>query len=449
MTSKPLRWAAVLLLAAAWGVIAARWTPRGPLTGAEALWSIAVSAALGVAAGWATRSRWAILSTPLVYAAALELARASVTGPSVDAPHASAFGVLALLSGRGVHLLLSIFPMVVGVLYGRGSGRRVVLGLATVALLAIAALAAVPARTPAIPGGVADLATAGGLRVMVRGADPSRPVLLFVPGTPGGSELGAMRRHLATLERDFVVATLDRRGGGGSYPALDPAARVTVDGGVADILAVTDYLRARFGRDKIYLLAFSGGSILGALAALRAPDRYLAYIGTGQAVDLRASDQIFYTDILAWARSTGRDDVAARLAAQGPPPYRDFWSYEPFLLYENQAYGLDPPAFDIGVPEFTMLQRAHTLSAIMDTWSILYPRMQDVDLRRDVPRLTIPAYFVQGEREMRGLSVLFAEWHRSLRSPDKRLEVIPGAGHRAMFEEPDRFAAVLRDLLPS
>ena len=31
-----------------------------------------------------------------------------------------------------------------------------------------------------------------------------------------------MRRHLAALEQQFVVATMDRRGGAKSYAAIDP-----------------------------------------------------------------------------------------------------------------------------------------------------------------------------------------------------------------------------------
>jgi pimeloyl-ACP methyl ester carboxylesterase len=286
---------------------------------------------------------------------------------------------------------------------------------------------------------------AGGHRLglMVRGHDRTDPVLLFVPGAPGGSETGAVRAHLSGLESHFVVATLDRRGGGASYPALDPVSTMTPGENVADILAVTDHLRSRFHRDKIVLLAHSGGSLLGALAAFRHPEKYAAYVGTGQAVDVEAGDQIFYDDILAWARRAGKDDVVRTLEEQGRPPYRDFWSYEPFLLHENEAYAQRTAPLEVGGPEYTPLQKAHTLNAIMDSWDALYPREQDIDLRRDVPELRIPAYFVQGEDEMRGLSVPFGEWYAGLRAPVKRLVTIPGAGHRAMFEEPDRFTGAL------
>ncbi|MET7397760.1 alpha/beta hydrolase [Dactylosporangium sp. NPDC005572] len=433
----------VLVLAAAWGVTTALWMPRGPLTTAEALTSIALSAAVGLAAGRLWRSRWTLLAAPAAFLIALELARIHVRGPSVDAPHASAFGFVALLAGRGVHGLLSVFPMLLFIVYGRGVGRRwkrVVTGVATAALVVLTALVAIPARTAPRPGGVAELTTIHGLNVMIRGVDPARPVLLFLPGAPGGSELGAMRRHLSALEDHFVVATLDRRGAGASYAALDGT--VTMDDAIADTVAVTDYLRTRFHQEKIFLLGHSGGSLIGALTVHRHPERYRSYIGAGQAVDVEASDKLFYADVLSWARTTGRTALERRLTDQGPPPWKDVYAYEPIMLNENAVYG-QSTEFVIDVPEYTLLQQAHTLNAVLDTWAAYYAQIQDVDLRREVRSLAVPAYFVQGTNEMRGLAVLFDEWYATLEAPEKHLETFEGAGHRAMFEQPDHFVTFM------
>ncbi|MEU4692771.1 alpha/beta hydrolase [Actinoplanes sp. NPDC023714] len=385
----------------------------------------------------ACRSRWAFLTTPLVYAVTYELVRIRATGPSVDMPHISPFGAIALVTGRGVHGLLALLPMILGVWSGRAlrGRRRLPVAVASSLLVALTVAFAIPARTAPVAGGIAELTKVGGLDVMIRGAEPAKPVLLFVPGSPGGSERGAMRRHLSGLERHFVVATMDRR-------AFSPP-DVTVDDEVADVLAVTGYLSDRFDRPKIYLMAFSGGSIPGALAAYREPARYEAYIGTGQAVDLLDSDRIFYADILAWARAEGHDDVVARLEEQGPPPYEGFWGYEALLLHENTVYDQGDPGLELGAPEYTLLRKAHALTAMVDTWDALYPRMQDVDLRRDVPRLAVPAYFLQGGEEMRGLEELFGPWYRALEAPAKELHVLPGGGHRAIFEQPERTIALL------
>jgi hypothetical protein len=117
-------WVVAVGLAAMWGVLVGVLTPRSPQTTIAALTSILVSLALGVAAGRLTRSRWAMLVAPLVFAVTFEIVRMSLEGPTVDAPHLSTYGVLALLVGRGLHALLSLLPMTIGSARGAFAAAR-------------------------------------------------------------------------------------------------------------------------------------------------------------------------------------------------------------------------------------------------------------------------------------------------------------------------------------
>lgn len=463
--------ALALLLPPAWGLVAGWWTPRGPGTVGTALASIGISLAVGLAAGRLSRSRWAMLAAPVLFAVAVELVRLRLRGPTVDRPHLTPFGVVSLLAGRGVHGLLSLLPLLVGAAYGAGLARRAVgaaprrpvlrwLGRGVVGLLAallalVTVGAAVPARTAPIPGGIAEFDTVHSagrdLGLLIRGADPRAPVLLVVPGPPGGSETGSVRRHLAGLERRFVVATWDRAGGPRSWSAFRPPAQWTLDDEVDDLLAVTRHLRQRFGRDRVHLLAHSGGTIPGLLAVQRHPELFAAYVGVGQVVSLREADRSEYANMLAWARRTGRADLAGRMAAQGPPPYRDLWAYEPLLANEPAAFAVDRTGAaedetgvvsNLGVPEYSPLEKAH-LFGFLDGWDVLYPRLQDLDFRRDVRELRVPAWFVDGAQEVPGRLRLFDEWYAQLRAPRKEHLVIPDAGHRSLFERPEPFVAYL------
>ena len=67
---------------------------------------------------------------------------------------------------------------------------------------------------------------------------------------------------------------------------------------IADTLAVTNYLRARFGQDKIYLMGHSGGTFIGIQAAARAPELYHAYIGVAQMAYQLESEQLAYEYML-------------------------------------------------------------------------------------------------------------------------------------------------------
>ena len=61
--------------------------------------------------------------------------------------------------------------------------------------------------------------------ISIRGQDVNKPILLFLAGGPGGSQLVTERRSLAGLEQHFVVVNWEQPGAGKSFDALDRAIR--------------------------------------------------------------------------------------------------------------------------------------------------------------------------------------------------------------------------------
>lgn len=460
--------------------------PRGPITTTEALTTMMAGLLVGAAAGLTMRSRWAMLVAPLAFVAAYELVRLGTDGPTVDGIQIGMYGLIAFGVGRGIHGVLALLPMVLGAALGAGIARRIAEGaparsgwagasryarrgvaaLVGVALVALAVAIARPATTDAIlgpdgeplAGSIAELTRVeiGGhdLAIMIRGHSTDSPVLLFLAGGPGGSELGAMRRHLEALEQDFLVVTWDQRGTGKSYGALDPASTLTLDSAISDTIEVTNYLRDRFEKDKIYLVGQSWGTILGVLAIQQHPELYQAFVGTGQMVSPRETDRIFYRDTLAWARETGRSDVVSTLTDLGPPPYQTILPYAPLLAYEKDVYPYDHSQNSEGegqmgenlfVEEYTLLEQIHVFGAVFDTFSVLYPQIQQIDFREDATKLDVPVYLVQGQNEAGGRAELADEWFEQLRAPGKQLIVLETSGHRPLFEQPQQFHRVMTE----
>jgi pimeloyl-ACP methyl ester carboxylesterase len=110
--------------------------------------------------------------------------------------------------------------------------------------------------------------------MVIKSRDETNPVLLFVHGGPGMPEYFLTQSYPTGLENDFTVAWWDQRGAGLSYHPRIPAKTMTVEQFIADTIGVTNHLRHRFGRHKIYLMAHSWGTFLGIQAAQRAPDLY-------------------------------------------------------------------------------------------------------------------------------------------------------------------------------
>ena len=376
---------------ALWGAPAGWWTPRGPLTTGQAIWSIVVSLAVGATAGIIVRSRWAMLATPVAFAAVFELVRAGTDGPTVDRISTSTYGLIAFVVGRGFHALISLLPMAYGASLGAGIARQLAPAssgtmhsrrwwlytkrgsavLAGIGLLAFTVMLARPASTDPIvdadgnriPGSIAELTTVDvnghDLTMLIRGHSVDNPVLLFLAGGPGGSEMGAMRRHVPELEEHFTVVTWDQRGTGHAYGQLDPTDTLTLDSAIDDTLAVETAL---------------------------------------------ANEQDVYTY-----------DHSPNSEGQGQ-------------MSEN-----------LFVEEYALIDQIHILGGFMDTFSVLYPQLQDIDFRETATDLEIPMFFVQGALEADGRADVFADWYPMVDAPIKDLVVLDTSGHRPLFEQPDEF----------
>jgi pimeloyl-ACP methyl ester carboxylesterase len=430
--TSPRRGAAVTIgLAAAAGVAWAVLMPRGPVTTPHALASLVGATALGIAVGFVTGRRWSSWLAIVAVMSAFEAVRLLVLrvgGPTIETIQlGSTYGLIAFILGRGVAAVLMLLPVLVGGPWGvelaarAGHPRAVRLGIAgwlavaagTIALAGLVLQFAGGASTPPVltPDDVASDRSIAELSrvnlgghdqaVMIRGRNVDNPLLLYLAGGPGGTDIGAMRADVG-LEQDFVVVTWEQRGAGKSYASLDPVETLTVDSMVADTIELADVLRERFDEDRIYLAGNSWGSILGVLAVQRQPDRFHAFVGTGQMVSPSATDRMFW------------DDSDREM---------------PAILF---------------VPENDTMDRINGLRAFFDTFAVLYQQFQGLDLRENATRLEVPVYLVIGAQEARGRAALADEWFALLDAPAKERVVFDDSGHRPHFDQPAEFAALMR-----
>ena len=100
--------------------------------------------------------------------------------------------------------------------------------------------------------------------MFIQSTDATHPVLLFLHG--GMPEYFLSERYPTGLENDFTAVWWEQRGIGLSYSPGIPPETMTSEQFIADTLSVTSYLRNRFGTEKIYLMAHSGGTFIGKLS---------------------------------------------------------------------------------------------------------------------------------------------------------------------------------------
>jgi pimeloyl-ACP methyl ester carboxylesterase len=338
------------------------------------------------------------------------------------------------------------------------------LGVAVVAVLAVSASQRFAGTPPILgadgrplPGSIATLEPVelnGSWQwISIRGTSADRPVLLFLAGGPGGTQLAATRNRLRALEDYFVVVNWEQPGAGKSYAAV-PRAAITPERYISDGIALTNYLRQRFDQAQIYVVGESWGSALGVWMAQREPQLFHAIVGAGQMVDFAQTDIDCYDTALRIARERGDTAKVAQLEAQGPPPYPSdslMASEANYLLYLSAAMSANPaiggPGYDtfgdIGGPEYGLIDKVNYIRGTLDTFTSVWPQLWGTDLRASAARLEVPVYILEGRHDINASPYLAEEYYNLLDAPHKALIWFERSGHSLWIDEHERFVDVM------
>jgi len=285
--------------------------------------------------------------------------------------------------------------------------------------------------------------------ISLRGRNKNAPVLLFLAGGPGGTQMAAVRHELAELEKHFVVVNWDQPGSGKSYFA-EKIKDITAQTYIQDGYALTEYLKERFSQEKIYLVGESWGSALGIFLIDKYPESYHAFIGTGQMVDFAETERMDYAKAMEIAQSRGDNDLIGKLKANGEPPYygKDVtWKSAVYLNYLSAYMANNPeirnPGYntfrDIASTEYGLLDKINFFRGIVNTYNHVYQQLYTIDLRTDYIKLDVQAYFFLGRHDVNAPTVLAEEYAMALDAPGKRIVWFEHSGHSPWINEPDKF----------
>ena len=310
-----------------------------------------------------------------------------------------------------------------------------------------------------VPDSIAEITTVNiqGIKnwLVIRGKNVHNPVLLFLHGGPGSPELPLLRHFNEALEDDFVLVYWEQPGTCKSYSADIKESDMTVDKFVDYTKGVIDYLRARFGQDRVYLMGHSWGSALAVLTAKKYPEVLHAVIGVGQVVNIVAGEVGSFRLTLSRAKKEKNEEAVKELTGLGDPPSYVLLkgdSYDAFMikrkwtlyfglaLYGKKSYK-DYERYYLNATEYTILDVIPYVRGRVLTARTLGRDVIHIDLTAQAPELAVPVYFLMGRYDAISANAEFDDYVRRLNAPKKEVVWFEHSAHFPIFEEASRFNA--------
>ena len=309
-----------------------------------------------------------------------------------------------------------------------------------------------------LPGSISEkiFVNINGVRqgMIIKSKDTTNPVLLYVHG--GMPDYFLTQKYPTGLEDYFTVVWWEQRGSGLSYSAGIPTETITSELLISDTLEVTNYLRNRFGKEKIYLMGHSGGTFIGIQAAAQAPELYYAYIGVAQMSDQLESERLAYEYMLQKFKDNGNTKMVQKLEAV-PVTIKDGIPDSYLALRDGAMHSLgigtthDMKSVISGIFLPSLTFREYTLMEKVNLWrgksqsgvSPIWDEITATDLSTQVTELEIPVYILAGRYDYTVNYDLQKNYFMKINAPKKGFYTFENSAHSPLFEEPESFIEIM------
>jgi pimeloyl-ACP methyl ester carboxylesterase len=308
-----------------------------------------------------------------------------------------------------------------------------------------------------IPGSIAVMETVpiGGIlqSVWLRGTARSNPPLILLHGGPGASEPALFRHFNSELEQHFLVVYWEQRGTGRSYYADIPPQSMTIDQFVRDLDELVDWVRQRFGKDKVFLLGHSWGTVPGTIYAYRHPEKVAAYVGVAQIADVPEARRLSWEFAISEAKKRGNTGAISDLEAIGPPPY----SSVDELLATGKWIERFGGVFHVGLSTGKLIwaalgtDEANLVDLVKfgqgNRFSLVHleDEISRLSLRANYRSFRVPVFFLLGRYDMNTPAVLAEQYFDTIEAPCKHLIWFEKSAHNPPYEQPDEFNKVITE----
>ena len=295
----------------------------------------------------------------------------------------------------------------------------------------------------------------------INSRNSDNPVLLLVSSGPGTDDYVFTEKYKdMNLEDDFTVVYWDYRYMGIAYNSKADVDSIKIDNILDDTGAVTDYLKKRFGQDKIYIMGFSGGSHIALRETVLHPENYHAYIGMAQCVtDSEENDTIMYEFMRREFTQRGDTSRLKKLENavthldSGNIKCKDWYVYVNLLhdagggtiLNKSEFAGITWPIITCRC--YTVKEKIGYVKGMkMYRRTKLAEELDNFDYRKSMTELKIPVFFISGEKDYNCPWELVKDYCEKIRAPQKGFYKISNSAHSPLWENPEETCRAMKQI---
>lgn len=281
--------------------------------------------------------------------------------------------------------------------------------------------------------------------IMIRGNNKDNPVILFVHGGPGTSEIPYAADYQDLLESKFTVVHYDQRASGKSFHFSEDYSNLSPELLVDDLLAMTDYITKRLGKEKVILIGHSYGTYIGMQAANRAPEKYEAYVGIGQMSEIIKSEIDNLNYVIEQAQSAGNtEDVLYLQGLTEKVENGEMFTPRNYVIKYGGATRLidNPDGNNLGMllsSEYNLFDIIRYNYGLIYSQNSLLKNLTENSLPSIVTKLELPCYFVMGKYDYMTSSNAALKYFDMIEANQKEFISFDQSAHYPQFEEKEKF----------
>ncbi len=278
------------------------------------------------------------------------------------------------------------------------------------------------------------------------------PVLLLVHGGPAWPQTPQTRYLNLDLAKDYTLVLWEQRGAGQSYLKNPTPDNMSLEQIIQDGHQATAWAKKEFNQDKILLVGYSWGSIVGAYMAQQQPEDYHAYVGVAQFINKSKGMEIAQSWLLEQAtKADDQADLVALDSLKTAENYSNeteqfFRQWQLLNKYRGAVYNHEAEeVVQKAMESYPDYQAYDWFQAWRESSAHLQDDLYNANVL-EIKEIDLPVYLIVGRHDWNVPSVLATQWLDSLQATSKKVIWFEGSGHGPLEEEPEKFNSSLSQI---